>query len=302
MSVMKIRLFMVTFFVLAALRMSALAEAALPEPGPEAGGLRLRLVIAPRIEAGQEGYAVRVEAVNVAKRAITLRAGWWHETEQGDVKDYIEAATSIESYPAIAPWVGQVMAGHRQSPQPEQVLKAGEMLSVRWQTSGRRLKNRVTDPNAVQNPEFAAPGLYSVHAMVTILTGDGAVLLRSNEQLVSFGGSRENPKHTFGKLWRADENTKTAMLGLGSLHKIERGDQFLIRTGMLDFWKLTITEVSPESSTGRLEPEPWRGRERPAAERLPPFPTRMMDATFIPQKAVAAEGEAATGASQVKKP
>ena len=289
MRVMKIRWLMVTILVAAGLKTAALAAAALPEPGPEAGGLQLRLVVAPRAAAGQEGYDVRVEVVNVTQRAITLRAGWWHETDTGDVKDYIEASTSIESYPAIAPWVGQVMAGHRKSPQPEQVLKAGETLSVRWQTNGRRLKNKVTDPNSVQNPEFAAPGLYSVHATVTILTGDGAVLLRSNEQLVSFGGSRENPKHTFGKLWRVNERTKTATLGLGSLHKIERGDQFRIRTGMLDFWKLTITEVSPESSTGRLEPEPWRGPGRPAAEHTPPFPERMMDATLIPQKAGVAE-------------
>jgi hypothetical protein len=74
---------------------------------------------------------------------MTLRAGWRND-DAGDVKDYIEAATSIESVPAVSPWIGGVRKTRRTLPQPEYLLNAGEVLSVRWQTQGRHL----TDPCA----------------------------------------------------------------------------------------------------------------------------------------------------------
>jgi len=92
------------------------------------------------------------------------------------------------------------MLPYRTTPQPEYVLKAGAVLSFGWRSDGRRLKNKVTDPNNVQNPEFPFPGQYSVHAMLRINTSERMVLLRSNEQLVSIGGSRESPKHSYGQL------------------------------------------------------------------------------------------------------
>src|SRR5438552_7365745 len=158
-----------------------------PEPGPEDGGLRLRLLVTPRADAGKEGYDVRLDLLNVSQRPITLQAGWQHETDTGDVKDYLEAATSIECVPAIAPWIGGVMQGQRTSLQPQQVLKPGEVLSVNWQTDARRLKNHVTDPNDVQNPTFPFPGPYAVHATVDVGTAERTVPLRSNEQLVPVG-------------------------------------------------------------------------------------------------------------------
>ena len=253
-----------------------------PDPGPEDGGLRLRLVVLPHPKADREGYDVRVDVLNTTKADITLRAGWWYDTDKGDAKDYIEASTSIETYPTIAPWVGQVRAQHRTLPQPDYVLKAGEVLSLSWHTDGRRLKNKVTDPNTVQNPDFPFPGLYSVHATLRINRADRAVLLRSNEQMVAVGGNPGAPKHTYGQLWGTETETKTARLGLGSLHKIEQGDEFQIRTGMMDFWKLTITQVEPESSTGRLEP---LARVGPNPTNVNPrFPERHENATLILRK------------------
>ena len=158
-----------------------------PEPGPENAGLRLRLVVADSPPRTPLGYGVRLEVLNMTNRPITLRAGWWSDLEKGDVRDYLEASMSVETYPAIAPWMGQLADGHRTAPQPEHVLKAGEVLSLHWQTKGRHLKNRVTNPNEVQDPEFLLPGLYSVHATVAIITSERTVLLRSNEQLVSSG-------------------------------------------------------------------------------------------------------------------
>ncbi|MGI8980423.1 MAG: hypothetical protein ACR2FY_14440 [Pirellulaceae bacterium] len=204
-----------------ALMLPAVHAAADPEPGPEDGGLRLRLVATPRSAENKEGFAVRIDLVNASQRTITVQAGW-EDDDSGSVKDYFETATSIECVPALPPWIGGVQAkvGGRSSPQPTHVLKSGETLSASWQTSGRQLKNRVSDPTVVQNPTFPFPGLYSVHASVDFITSEGTVRLRSNEQLVAVGGSRAMPRHTYGPLWSINGEQKTATLGLGSLHKL----------------------------------------------------------------------------------
>jgi hypothetical protein len=257
---------------------AAAESAALPEPGPEEGGMRLRLIAAPRTEPGREGYDVRLDVLNASQRPITLQ-GKWRNEETGDVKEYIEAATSIECVPDIAPWVGGVRESPRTLPQPRQVLAPGETLRVRWQTEGRRLKNRVSDPNHEQNPEFELPGLYSVHATVDVATAEGTVRLRSNEQLVPVGGSRAMPKYTRGPLWHVDREKKTATLGLGALQKAQVGDQFEIGHPKGMYWRLTITEVMPEYSLGTLELL-TRSTYPPYSE--PPLP--FMQATLVPQK------------------
>ena len=239
---------------------------ALPEPGPENGGLRMRLMVVPRTGTTNEGNEVRVDLLNTTEHAIHLRAAWEYD-ETGDLKDYIDAATSIECVPAVQGWMGQIMAAHRQAPQPEQVLKPGEVLSVRWQTEGRYLKNRVADLLTVQNPTFPFAGLYSVHATLTITADEHSVRLRSNEQMVSVGNSYVMPKSTLGQLLQVEADGKTALVSLGSLQKIEPGDQFEYQT-MLDQGKLTVTTVQPDYSIGNLEvlfptngTPPPRGRE-----------------------------------------
>jgi len=236
-----------------------------PEPGPEDGGLRLRLAVKQWADA-KEGYDVRLEVLNVSDRPVTLRARWRDDSEAGDVKGYLEAATSIECVPAVAPWIGGVQEGRRTRTQPEHVLKAGESLPVSWQTERRRLKNRVTDPSEVQNPTFPMRGLYSVHATVDVMAGERTVRLRSNEQLIAVGGSRSMPKSTFGRLSYVDPEGKTAVLGLGSLHKTTVGDQFEIGHPKGGHWKLTITRVERETSHGNLEILPSL---RPAGSATP---------------------------------
>ena len=108
------------------------------------------------------------------------------------------------------------------------------------------------------------------------------MLLRSNEQLVAVGGNTGAPKHTYGQLWGTEADTRTARLGLGSLHQVEPGDEFQIRTGMMDFWKLTITQVEPETSTGRLEHLPRVGPN--PTNPNPRFPERYQNATLILRK------------------
>src|SRR5688572_30382979 len=138
-----------SLLVLLALPLCAENPVALPEPGPEAGGLRLRLIAAPR--DGREGFDVRVDVINVTAGPITLRAEWRSDEQQGDLKEYLDAATSIECVPEVRPWSGGVQAVYRNKPQPEQTLEAGQTLSATWQTEGRHLKNRVLNPNEVQN-------------------------------------------------------------------------------------------------------------------------------------------------------
>ena len=118
-----------------------------------------------------------------------------------------------------------------------------------------------------------------MHATLRISTGDRTVSLRSDEQPVAIGGSREAPKHSYGKLLGANAESKTAALSLGSLHKIEPGDEFDIQVFTQGYWKLTITDVSPESSTGRLE---WFRSNAMATN--PPFPKRGWEATLILKK------------------
>ena len=48
-----------------------------PEPGPEDGGLRLRLLVSPRADAGQEGYQVKLDVLNVSERP--MQGGWQHD-------------------------------------------------------------------------------------------------------------------------------------------------------------------------------------------------------------------------------
>lgn len=236
--------------LLLALPLFAKEPVALPEPGPEAGGLRLRLIAAPR--DGREGFDVRVDVINVTASPITLRGEWRNDIEDGDLKNYLDVATSIECVPEVRPWMGGVEAGHRTKAQPEQVIDAGATLTAMWQTEGRHLKNRVLNPNEVQNPEFPTPGLYSVHARVKIITGDATVLLRSNEQLLPVGGSRAMPKPTYGALVDCDPERKTATIGLGSLQQVAVGDRFEYFAKM-EQGSVTITKVSPDYSTGTLE-------------------------------------------------
>ena len=63
---MKTRLPIFALLILVTLPARAAETAALPEPGPADGGLRLRLVAVPRTDPGKEGYEVRVDTAFAA--------------------------------------------------------------------------------------------------------------------------------------------------------------------------------------------------------------------------------------------
>src|SRR4051794_41115375 len=110
--------------LLAPVRGAAAAE--LPDPGPEDGGLSLRLLVKPEGGAAKGGYEVRLDLINTSDKAVTVRTNWPDERGTDGVSGYLEAAASIEAVPPIAPWVGGIGRGRRTSPQREQVLKPGE--------------------------------------------------------------------------------------------------------------------------------------------------------------------------------
>jgi hypothetical protein len=241
-------------------------KAPLLTPGPENGGLRMQMVITPNLRP--PATRMDIEISNVSDRPVTLRADWQNDEEKGDLKDYLEAAIGIETLPAIEPWSGQVMVGGRTAPQPEATLKPGESLALSWQTDGKRLKTRVADLLKVQNPEFAVPGLYSVHAVLALSANGETVLLRSNEQLFPAGGSYALPRSTWGEVTDVTDKDGTALLRLGWLQKVQKGDQFRIRTGYSEFYRISILRTEPSWSVGTLFPEPLD----PESSRAVPFP------------------------------
>jgi hypothetical protein len=262
------------------LTLQAPAEVAAPEPGPEAGGMRLRLLVTPKPDGGNEGYDVQMDLISVSREAIPLRLKARTSRTQGNFTELLEAGASIESYPAIEPWMGQLQGefGEKPEPKPDYTLNAGEMVTVKWHAPARHLKNKVSNPLEVQDPEFAENGLYSIHASLVLEVKGRPVLLRSNEQTIAVGGSQALPKHTYGVLRDASRKDNTAMLGLGSLHKVAVGDQFLIRTGLIGMsWTLTITQLGDEYSYGTLAPTA-------NSEAGAPFPSRGWHAAYVPKK------------------
>lgn len=257
-------------------------QAAPPEPGPENGGLRLRFVVTTDRQNNVDRHEVALELLNVTKEPIRVLADWPYEEDEGGFQEYVEQAVNLKTVPEIGPWEGQIMSPNRNSPQPEHVLAPDTPLMVKWSTTGRNLKNKENPTLDMSTQPLPTDGLYSVRAVVTIRTTKGTLTLESNEQKVPVGGSREMPKHPLGRTIRINADTLRASIDLGSPEKIAHGDQFILRTGMGDFWRLTIDRVGPKESEGQLVPSDWSGRDAPAAK--PPLPTPGTLARLLAEK------------------
>lgn len=259
-----------------------------PNPGPETAGLRLRLVVESRRADFVDEFHVRVDLINVTDEPIKV-SGDWPNHMKGSFQEYMEGATSIRTYPDITQWGIQVMAPQQPVPKAEHILAGGETLSVKWTTKGRRLKNRVIHPLSTRNPYFPSDGLYGVHAELLLKIeveteagktrrkeppspedeerpGHRLVLLRSNEQLVSVGGSNRSPKTAIAGVQHVSDDLKTAQIDVGTVEGIKPGDEFLARTGMSVLWKLTVTESRIGYSTASVKLEGF-GTSRPAPPR-----------------------------------
>lgn len=248
-------------------------EPSLPEAGPENSGLRLRFQVTPRQTKAGDEFDVRLDLINVKDETVTVFADWPHKPE-GDFSDYVEMAASIRTHPEIMLWGIQVMADLREKPESKHTLAAGETLTVKWTSKGRRLKNRLIRPNEIHNPYFPTNGLYATHVELKLqvpgaapgtlpprVQGHGrhSILLRSNEQLVSVGGSKTAPKSAVAKVTGVQEGYRSASISLGSLHGIEVGDEFIMRTGMSVFWRLAVVSVEERHSVVTLHPQSYGG-------------------------------------------
>lgn len=253
------------------------ANGFVPEPGAESGGLRLRLRVSPSPNATNDVCEVHLDLINVTTRPINLTASWRLESDKGDFMEYLAAAVSIETVPPIAPWLGQIFVGNRKSPQPAYELHPASPLSLAWTSPGRRLKNKVSNPLAVQNPSFPKDGLYEVHAAVTLQTENGPVFLRSNAQQISVGGSERMPKYTCGTIRVVSETNRSVILELGSAQAVSQGDRFRVYTGIIGMnWCFTVTNVGPTHSLGSM------AASSPKTESL--FPKSGAMAVLIPEE------------------
>ena len=244
------------------------AEPNIPEPGPECGGLRLRLTVAPAPNKEKDAFNVELDLINVTNHPIRLTARW-ENYETNDFADYLHAAFSVRTDPSIEPFTAQVIMGRREArktlvllgqtlspepPQPEKTLQPGESVTVKWKSSNGHLKNKVNNPHSDQNPRFPVDGLYSVHGTVLLQTDDGEHFLRSNDQIVAAGGSVALPKYTYGRLGECDSTNGWAELVLGRVNKVEVGDKFIVLSGNRQCWELTVTNVDTYLSKGTLIP------------------------------------------------
>src|SRR5262245_50247939 len=126
------RIFLLSPLLAILMTLRAPAEVVSPEPGPEAGGLRLRLLVTPTTNDKEGGYDVQMDLLSVSREAMPVRVKSRSSRTEGDFKERIEAGASIESYPKIEPWVGQVAEAlsEKPEPKPDYTLNAGEMVTV----------------------------------------------------------------------------------------------------------------------------------------------------------------------------
>lgn len=253
--------------------------ASLPEPGPENGGLRLRLVITPQGTGGI--HTVTVELQNTGPRAVNLVGEWDYEENSGDYKAFFERWVRFLTYPEVQPESFQTAGGERHSPQPEQGLSPGESLIVSWSVTGNQIRGQSPFPGTT--PVFPSPGLYGIKASILVVTKEGArILLVSNEQPLAIRGSRGLPKFATARILSANPDRNQVKLDVGSDQRIEPGDTFEARWGLMASWRITITKVSAWSSVGSVKL--LRGELPPHLPEHLRFPQEGWQATLEPKQ------------------
>lgn len=220
------------------------------EPGPQNGGLRLRLTLTRAVKSAE--WEVRMDLINDSQQSIALQTAW-ESSEPGDVKDYLQAAAQIETTPYFAPEHGATGFSEARTEQQKTLnLPANESLELRWRTGGPRLKPERQNSLLSANPALDEAGLYSVRVVLDVPTATGTVRLRSNEQLVSVGGSVRAPKPSAARLESVSRDLQSVRIDLGGLDQVARGDQFDF-TSKTAAWRITITDTHPHSSEGTLQ-------------------------------------------------
>lgn len=247
--------------------------------GPENHGLRMRLLISNAEEGSPDVYRVHIDLLNVGKEPVVLAARWVYEEEQGDYLDFLKKEISFVSFPEVMLDSAQTGGSWRKSPQPECEIEPGKSLQVEWVSAPRRLK-----PQGYYNttPTFPSNGLYGVRAQLLAMSKDGQrILLTSNEQQISVGGSTKMPKHAVAHIIECDPENKKVRLDLGSDHRIELNDKFDTIYFPIARWVITIVEVQDTTSTGSVE---GILRDAPVDANVPTFPQKGRVAKLLRSK------------------
>ena len=251
------------------------AAPVLPDPGPENGGLCLRLVIVPGPQG--DSRTINMELLNTGLKAVSLVGEWDYEEDKGDYEAFFAKRMAFVTYPEVQPESFQTAGGRRNASQPAYELAPGKSLSVSWRSQGRQIRQQ--SPFSGTTPLLPSPGLYGVKATIVLLTKAGArVLLVSNEQPMIVGCVRTLPKYATGYVVSANQEKNLVMIDLGSDQKIEKGDTFVMHWGLQASWRLTVVNVETWSSEGTTSRLHHDGRPE-----TPQFPREGWLATLEPK-------------------
>lgn len=223
-----------------------------PEPlGPEVSGLRMGLQISTRYSDGVDHYDVRIRIRNTGSDAIMLVGPAHYEGKANTYAEWLKAEMCFETFPELLPPSAQTGGAMRATPHPQITIAPGEESTVSWTSRGRYLK---TEDYYNTTPYFASEGLYSVRARILLHTPDHReILLHSNQQAVSIGGSVTLPKYGVARVIQRDLEKQHVVLSLGARHRIAEGDRFRVPYRFPSGWMLTVTEVHTSSCIATAE-------------------------------------------------
>jgi len=247
----------------------------LPDPGPENGGLCLRLIITPERDVGS--HMIAVELQNTGPKVVTLIGEWDCEEDRGDYEAFFAKRVAFSTCPEVQPESFQTAGRERHAQQPRYKLAPGKSLVVSWKAQGDQIREDSPFPGTT--PVFPGPGLYGVRASIVVVTKEGGrVLLISNEQTMAVGGVRSLPKYATAHVVSTAKDKNLVTLDVGSDKKIAKGDTFVIRWGLQASWRVTVVKVYPWGSDGSVVRLHHDGRPR-----TPQFPPEQWPAMLEPK-------------------
>jgi hypothetical protein len=269
---------------------------ALPEPGPENSGLRLRLVVANPPPGGPAEHDMRLEVLNVGKEPVTLVTEWrLGAVGAGDYAQYLEEATTFTAVPEVLVRVFCV-GGGGDPVQVDALIGPGRSFVSEWRVKGRTLSSFV----AQRGLTFPADGRFLVRAHVTVKTSAGRyVRLWSNEQPFIVGGRDAAPRQCVARVLphHGNKGKQNVVLDVGTVGGAKVGDVFRVPAYKRGYWDLHLTHVYRDDSTASVARKSYYEDGR---LRLPDLPGRGMEAELRPEKEDPGrrDGGTATGAEE----
>ncbi|MBN1518342.1 hypothetical protein JXA32_17405 [Candidatus Sumerlaeota bacterium] len=216
------------------------------EFGPENHGLVMGLEISPENE---NQYRVKVRIKNIGERAVLL-IGKKDKARTPELEQFFISNIRFDTYPEV----GSLLYQTADMPEWEDVeyeFKPGKVFEIEWIPTEGRLKPK-WDYGDIGG--FPTEGMYSIHSTISFETKDGGwILLRSNEELVEVGASKEMPQHSMAKILAIDEEAQTARLNIGSKHKVHVNDVYQHVRLTFCHWDFTVIEVQPGYSITKME-------------------------------------------------